>query len=494
VAVAGTKAARLSYMPRSTPRIASRSTTLVTAVALVAVTAVALVAVRGDERAPAGFALWRLRAGVPFSELEQRAWLEQRRKFACRPIVGRHQLCEVASAGLPTTGVPGTVWALVDTAGIVAGIQFRASLDTSRMVVQARRILDDWRRDVETLSAQWDSVARIADLSRPDDRRYWQTPDARASAWIVRDPIWGHTVAVTVADERALTAVRNSADLAATVLGDVGFSPGGEETYTGPQAGPPAVLGPAAERRGMPVCPAQFRLTRSTRDTAGARQLPSRLRLLERAVASAYPGGRLAVGDDELSLIRDSIPERVIAEPSHESYHGLAVYAMQLPDRARMAAVSDAPGLAAECRVPTELLLVKVDKSGAPAETFRLALDEEATVIRITDLEVHEDDDGNPFVLVEYKATYDTPEWLAEVAWGAAVHIREPRVLRRTPVAVGKKIKATGEERVARLSALRSSSDSVRVSFLEPTAATKTVVVAHREGAPFDTYKLLALF
>ena len=480
-------------MARSTPGVASRSTIVVTAVALVAVTVVALVGARGGQRAPAGFALWRLRAGMPFSELEQRTWLEQRRKFTCRPIVGRHRLCEVRSAGLPTTGVPGTIRALVDTSAIVAGIQFRPELDTSKMVVQARRILDDWRRDVSSLGAQWDSVARVADLSRPDDRRYWRTPDARASAWIVRDAIWGHTVAVTVADERALTAVRNSADLASPVLNQAGFGPGGEETRIALQTGPPAVLGPAAERRSVPVCPAQFRLPRSTRDTTATKKLPSHLRLLARSVQIAYPGATLAVGD-ELSLIRDGVPERLVAEPSGKSYHGLAVYAMQLPDRAGMAAVGDAPGRAADCRAPVELLLIKVDTSETPAETFRLVLDDEATVVRIIDLELEDDDGGEPVAVVQYEATYDTPEWVARVLWDASVHIREPRVVRRTLVAVEKKIKATGEERVAQLSALRRSSDSIRVSFLEPTPATKTVVVAHRPGARFDAYELLALF
>jgi hypothetical protein len=476
--------------------MASRSTVIVTAAALIAVVAVALgalVARRGGERVPAGFPLWRLRAGVPFSELERRAWLEQRRRFTCRPIIERHRLCEVPTSGLPTTGVPGILRAVVDTADIVASIQFRVVIDSSRMVVQARRILDDWRRDVESLSAQWDSVAQAADLSRADDQRYWKTPDARASAWTVRDPIWDHTVAVTIADERALAAVRNSADLAPTVLRDVGFVPGGVDLRNRLQAGPPAVLGPAARRRDVAVCPAQFRLPPATRDTA-PNVIPSRMRLLESAVRIAYPGGQLVVSDDELSLVRDRIPERLIAEPS-DNDQGLAVYAMQLPDRGRMAAVADVPGYAAQCRAPTELLLIKVDRaSETPAETFRLVLDDEASTVQITDLTVHDDDEGNPVVSVEYEATYDTPEWRAQVAWTASVHVREPRVMTRTPVAVGKKTKATGEERVAQLSALRRSSDSVRVSFLEPTPATKTVIVAHRSGAPFDTYKLLALF
>jgi len=80
------------------------------------------------------------------------------------------------------------------------------------------------------------------------------------------------------------------------------------------------------------------------------------------------------------------------------------------------------------------------------------------------------------------------------VLWEATVHVREPRVVKRTALAVEKRVKGTREEYVAQLSGVRGSRDSLRVSFLEPTPATKTVVLLHRAGTPFDTYKLLAMF
>lgn len=454
----------------------------------------ALVATACDEPQPTGFPLWRLRAGVPFSELERRTWLEQRRRFECRPVVGRHRLCEAASSGLPTTGVPGTLRAVVDTAGVVAAIQFRATIDTTKMVVQSRRILDDWRRDVSAITAIWDSVARTADLSGPDDRRFWRTPDARSSAWLNRDPISDHTVTATVADERTLAAVRASADLASPVLRRVGFSPEAEDQRIGMTSGPPLVLGPATPRRVLPICPAQFHLHRAAAgDSAAPGERSSRLRLLERAVPLAYPGATLGVGR-ELSLVRDGIPERLIADASADNEHGLVVYAMQLPDRAEMAVVRDTPGRAAECRAPMELLLVKVDTADAPLETYRLSLDDEATFVRVEALDVHDDGESNPVVAVHYLATYDAPEWRAEVYWEATVQVREPRVAKRTAVAFEKYVKTSGERRAGVLSARRAGRDSLRISILERTPATTTIVVAHRAGASLGVYELLAAF
>jgi hypothetical protein len=457
----------------------------------VLLTLAGVLAACGGESRPTGFPIWRLRAGMPFADLEQRAWLEQRRKFECRPIVGRHRLCEVASAGLPTTGIPGTVHALVDTAGVVAAVQFRAKIDTTKMVVQSRRILDDWRRDVETLTAVWDSIARRVDLSGPGDREYWRTRDARASAWVIHDPIWGHTAAATVADERALAGVRASADLASPVLRRAGFSPEPEDLLVGMTGGPPLVLGPALPRRALAVCPPQFHMHRVADSAAADRS--ARVRVLERAVPLAYPGATLTVGH-ELSLVRDGIPERLIAESSRDSEHGLVVYAMQLPDRAQMAVVRDTPGRAAACRAPMELLLVKVDTLDAPAETYRLSLDDEATFVRVEALEIDDGGEGDPVVGVRYVATYDAPEWRADIYWEATVNVRDPRVAKRTAVAVEKRVKGTTEKRAALLSARRAGADSLRVSFLEPTPATKTVVLAHRAGTPFDIHELLARY
>ena len=477
---------------RSRRRKASRTPLVAAAVVVLAAGgATAHLMRRPPAAPPERFAIWKLQAGGDFTALEERLWMEQRRKFSCRALVGRNRLCEIPSAGQPTTGTAGTVRAVVDSLGTVAVVQFRAARHGDELRVQARAIEQSWRHDVDTVTTRWDALARVADRAQLGDRYLWRSADRTAAAWLERDAS-GRTAALTVADEAALAGVRAGADLGAFVLEQAALDHArsggeGELRHT-------AQLGPAAERSAVPLCPPQYRHPRPgtrVRDTHSAAWLS----LLQRSVPLAYPGTTLDVGDG-LSLVRGGVPERLVAEPSSDGFgKSVAVYAMQLPDRAGIAGVREQPGLAAACRVPAELLLVQLDTAGAPLETYRLLLDGEATLARIDDLRVLDADDGGPGVHVEYTATYDTPHWFAQVVWSAAVQLNEPRVRSRVPAVVVKKVKATGEERRA-LTVVRAgaSPDSVRVSLLEQSPATRTLVIPQKPGAPLDAYALLERF
>jgi hypothetical protein len=481
------------YDMRPRPKKASRTPFVVAAVVTLAAGGATAHAVRRPVAPPERFALWKMRAGGPFAALEEQLWLEQRRKFACRPVVGHNRLCEIASSGQPTTGTPGTVRALVDSTGTVAVVQFRTAIDSSELRLQARAIRDDWKHDVDTLTTRWDGLTAVADRAQLGDRQLWRNEDRTGAAWIEREPYTGQTAALTVADEAALAGVRGGADLGALVLAKEGLDLTRSDAEA--QLRHTATLGPAAERTAVPICPPQYRLPQPG---TAVRDAHSRawLSLLERSVPLAYPGTTLHVGNG-LSLVRNGIPERLVAEPSSDGLgKPVAVYAMHLPDRAGIAAVREQAGLAAACRVPAELLLVQLDTAGAPLETYRLLLDGEATLSRIESLTILDPESGGPGVHVEYTATYDTPAWVGQIVWSARIQLNEPRVVGRTPAILSKKVKATGQERTALVTVRSAHGDSVRVSFLEgtPGPATTTLVVAQRPGAPLDAYRLLERF
>lgn len=122
------------------------------------------------------FALWDMRAGMPFSALDSIALHDQKERFTCKPSYGNYKDCFSYSRG-----AFGLVQAIVDSTG--------------------RAILISWRPDIENMAGFGDMMAGLqfharnvragwnqVVMARPDPA--YQAPE-RGESWRSEDGRWG---------------------------------------------------------------------------------------------------------------------------------------------------------------------------------------------------------------------------------------------------------------------------------------------------------------
>jgi hypothetical protein len=384
------------------------------------------------------FALWDFRAGMPFEEIDEQAGREQRARFTCNTILTDTRLCELKS-----TGIPGRMRVLVDPRGRASTIQFLP--DSASPIM---------REESRTIAATWNQI-RAGFTEEPEP----SAPARTRTVWMSQDERWGAAIAtgryagtpsiVAITDEASMGRIRASAPLAPLVLAINGLIDDDATdarlattirrlTFGQPvdiSADHGTAPAPAAEPP-VPFCePATVdpvKRGESTREYFGE---PMAL-LLERAVPTVYPGRRLVFGDGVWMVDSAGFSEAVRLGPYESDGADIFAFGVEFESRALVAtdhlrAMNGIPG----CRAPAEVLMVHRGPNRSMAGALRFAIDDEATVSAITQLQMVPPTlpGDRPGVVVRYTAAYATSEWMGSVDWSAIVSDDPPRATVRMP-------------------------------------------------------------
>ena len=172
-----------------------------------------------------GFAVWQLEAGGEFAPLRARAEAQQLGSWGCARLEEHHEVCEINSEGLPTTGVPGRIRVLVDSSGRIIALRF-APATGQAMALHAARMSDEWKEELGAMTDAWQDADGTA-TSMPAFERgtsftTWQSADKRWSAATLADST-DRVRYVLLADNRLLASFVAPDPVRALLLYEAGF-------------------------------------------------------------------------------------------------------------------------------------------------------------------------------------------------------------------------------------------------------------------------------
>ncbi|HET7457409.1 MAG TPA: hypothetical protein VFJ74_07125 [Gemmatimonadaceae bacterium] len=390
------------------------------------------------------FALWSVRAGAPFQEMDDLAFREMKHHFACRSANDGFRLCELA-----TDGPPGVMRVAVDERGRAIYVQFLTADTTLMMREESRRLGADWnlvRR----------GVAVRASSGAPATR--WETEDHRWSAEMRAGESALLPSSITLADERAFARVAERSVPTLLLLARHGIV--SDAALAAVEHRSPGVLGRAADSlagdaralaaaaRALPLCAgvpvAPTAAAAGNYDPNGpaiAMLAPERTAIAAQAIARAYPGVRLEmVGLSSYLVDASGGWEEVRLIPNAASEDGRR-YAFALSFPARSTAVesrSVARDTTGRCRAPAEVLVADVDPATqSVAGLQRVDVDGEALSARVMTVNFARSGDDRPALVVGYDAVYGVAAWRGEVRWHELIALGDaaPAVVRRVPQA-----------------------------------------------------------
>src|SRR5687768_1141375 len=158
------------------------------------------IAACGSDGPKSPFALWDLRAGMPFASLDSIALHDQKERFTCKPSYRNYKDCFSYSRG-----AFGLVQAIVDSTGRAILISWRPDLVNMAGFMDMQAGLQIESRRVR---ATWNQVV----MARPDPAymapergETWRSEDGRWGAYIIWSP-QGMAREFKVTDERAMNA------------------------------------------------------------------------------------------------------------------------------------------------------------------------------------------------------------------------------------------------------------------------------------------------
>jgi hypothetical protein len=160
--------------------------------------AVSLTACREEPRSP--FALWDMRAGMPFAALDSIALHDQKERFTCKPSYGNYKDCFSYSRG-----AFGVVQAIVDSTGRAVLISWRPDIKNmsgfgdmmAGLQIESRRVRATWN---QVVMARPDPAYQA-----PERGESWRSTDGRWGAYIIWEA-GGLAREFKVTDERAMLA------------------------------------------------------------------------------------------------------------------------------------------------------------------------------------------------------------------------------------------------------------------------------------------------
>jgi hypothetical protein len=295
------------------------------------------------------------------------------------------------------------------------------------------------REEGRKVAAEWGLVERGVtdapdDVSGDTSVTRWRSDNRRWSASMRYGRLGAAPTIITVADEEAVERIAGAGPLARLVLQVNRLVDADEVEYTADlmrlATNPPvddSSFTPTARRAGpeLPLCePVVAELPApgtSTRDAL----TPAVASLLEAAVASAYPGWRLILGEGTWITDPSGRPERVFLGPlSFDSPDPMRLFTVHLPARA---AVSNARArdLRPEnhCHARADIVIARHWADGSFRDARRIAVEDEALGTEITEIDSPAMIDSADVALlgVQYAATYATERWSGGVIWQAAI-------------------------------------------------------------------------
>jgi len=393
----------------------------------------------GPDLTKSPFVLWDFRAGMRFKALDDVAFRQTRRRFFCHEPMERTRLCE-----LRTTGIHGFINVFVDRAGRVVRLQFYPDSESPRMREEGRR-----------LAATWNKVREgVADERGPRDpiiKTRWTSPDDRWGALMRYARPEKTPFDIQLIDRGRMASAAKTSAMAPTILvlnavaestdvlpllDDVTYAlksiQSGRAMDASYETPVPAseVLLPACER-------VRLQLGTKTGSAHDSLFAPATISLLEGALAKAYRGSRLVVGESAW-LVDSSGAERVRFGPiAVEAAAGIVAVAVQYPSRSSIAAVrlrGGRPG--AFCRVPAELLIVQSLPNGELGYVHRIPIAEEAVASHISRIQiVPKSATGEPaHIRIRYSTTHGTFRWMGSLDWEGVIAGDPPRLRSRVPL------------------------------------------------------------
>lgn len=302
------------------------------------------------------------------------------------------------------------------------------------------------------MAAEWNLVARGApelsdDVFGDSSVTRWRSGNRRWSA-SMRYGRLGHSPSIiAVADEPSVERIASSGPVAQLVLQVNGLVDANEVEYTAdvmrmannPEVGDSSFT-PGARRAGppLPLCePLVADLPRPGSSTREALS-PETASLFEAAVAAAYPGWRLIIGEGTWITDPSGRPERVHLRPANDDYASDSprVFAVHLPARMEVSGAR-ARDLRPEnhCRAPADIVIARHTPNGSYRDTRRIAVDDEALATDVQEIESVVPGSTNAIVLgVEYAGTYATERWWGATTWAASIVADTANVQERVPI------------------------------------------------------------
>ena len=164
------------------------------------------------------FELWTLRAGMPFSAIDDDEHAATKRRFICTPLEKTGRFCQ-----LHGRTVNGMLRIFVDDRGRAAVIQFWPSEDNSQFGDEARRMAADWTTVRAPLTEHPDGEPQWAVTSR------WRSMNNAFSATIQYSCFARTPTVIEVADDEAVADAIAAHPGAADLLRGADVIPPAEE-------------------------------------------------------------------------------------------------------------------------------------------------------------------------------------------------------------------------------------------------------------------------
>lgn len=450
---------------------------------------------RGWAKSP--FALWGFRAGMPFAELDKHVFQRTQRHFGCQEILESARLCE-----LRTVGIPGQFRVLVDDAGRIARLQFLPDSASPFMREEGHRIAAYWNQVRDGIGDASNAPGRSFSTTR------WSSADKRWSALIRYGRLGRTPTDIQLIDRRRLSTIALSTALAPVALvmnaaaesTDVGAANDATYALRNIQSGQaldasyetpiPAseVLVPACVRARSPVNP-QW--------SQKPNEAPAAEALIDSALAKAYSGSRLVIGDTTWLVGVEGKGERIRLAPvdGDESERVVAV-AVQFGAREHSAITKLREGPAESyCRATADLLVAQALPNGALGNVYRIPIAEDAIVSQISQVHVvPQSPTDKAHIRLRYTTLYATLRWVASMSWEGIVDGDPPRLRSRAPLGFEQISDDASAPRAGTLLITRRTPTSISLGTLERQEwgyASRSVVVPIAPSGVLEPVRLL---
>jgi hypothetical protein len=390
-----------------------------------------------ERRQLSPFVMGTVRAGMPFTVVDNEARQEMGHGFACDPLGNRVRLCRLA-----TDGPIGVLKILVDRSGRAAAIQFLVNDSSLRWVQKAREQAVEWNKVHKSEGARRELAGSVT---------RWVTDDRRWSAELARrqDQLPFEMVVADVdrleriadANPSTLSRVANEGMIPPADLAEVEKYASGAITRAADSLSARAVaLGRTASS--LPACPPMP--TDSIVPGEGLRRYMSAelAAVAEETVAKAYPGNRLVIGERKMYLVDAAGgAEEIRLDPNAQSGDN-NIYAFAVTFPRRVAAANDAAKAFqpnARCRAPGEVILAHLDPtSRSVAEYTRVDVDPESLTGIIGALDFDQSAATPPALIAMYMGIYGDSSLYGQVHWNELIVVDPLKVLRRAPQTVSR--------------------------------------------------------
>jgi hypothetical protein len=384
------------------------------------------------------FVMGTVRAGMPFSVVDDEAKREMGHGFTCDALGNHVRLCRLA-----TDGPIGVLKILVDRSGRAAAIQFLVNDSSLRWVQKAREQSVEWNKVHKSAGSRSELTASVT---------RWATDDGRWSAELSRrhDELPFEMVVADVkrlgriadADPSTLFRVANEGMIPPSDLAAVQKHASAAIVRAADSLSARAVaLGRKASS--LPACLPISADSIVPGDGLRKYMSAELASVAEQTVEQAYPGHHLVIGERKMYLVDgDGGAEEISLYPNAEREDG-NVYAFAVTLPRRVTAANEAANAfqpSARCRAPGEVIVAYLDPASRSVIRYtRTDVDPEslAGIIGALDF-VPSASTTPPALLAMYLGIYGDSSWVGQVHWNELIAVDPLRVLRRAPADVSK--------------------------------------------------------